>query len=147
MWPVPLALRLHAESGGVHLEGLRFLLFGGIDDDSLLTVTADTYLYNHSKRTARKMASMLMPRFSFAYQRLGRRVYVAGGGNSDPDGNLILLDRCEYYDLDKDTWNNMSPLPVSLMSAAATAVRKELHVLGGLGENGKRSSSIYRYDE
>ena len=57
-------------------------------------MTASTYIYNHKSRSARRLGDMLMPRFSFSYQRIGRRVYVIGGGNSDPDGNLILLDRC-----------------------------------------------------
>ena len=37
---------------------------------------------------------MLMPRFSFAFTRIGDKVFAIGGGNSDPEGNLIVLDRC-----------------------------------------------------
>ena len=37
---------------------------------------------------------MLMPRYSFAYQRIGNKVYAIGGGNCDPDGNLVFLDSC-----------------------------------------------------
>jgi hypothetical protein len=37
---------------------------------------------------------MATPRYSFAYQKIGNRIYVAGGGNSDVDGNLDILDDC-----------------------------------------------------
>lgn len=37
---------------------------------------------------------MTTPRYSFAYQKIGDRVYVAGGGNNDVDGNLDILDDC-----------------------------------------------------
>ena len=42
---------------------------------------------------------MLMARFSFAFQKIGTKVYAIAGGNCDPDGNLILIDRCEFYDI------------------------------------------------
>lgn len=44
---------------------------------------------------------MLTPRYSFSYQKIQNRVYAIGGGINDPDGNLIILDSCEYYDLKK----------------------------------------------
>ena len=75
---------------------------------------------------------MLMPRFSFAYIRIDMKVYVIGGGNSDPDGNLIVLERCEYFDLDKKTWNNISNLPISLISSTALNVNNNLYVFGGI---------------
>lgn len=70
------------------------MLFGGIEDDSLSSVTADSYIYNHNTRTAIKIASMASPRYSFAYLKIDNQVFVLGGGASDPDGNLILLDTC-----------------------------------------------------
>ena len=41
----------------------------------------------------------------------------------------------------------MCSLPVSLISPSALNVKKTLYILGGMGENKKRSSSIYKYSE
>lgn len=40
---------------------------------------------------------MTTPRYSFTYQKIGGKIFVFGGGNSDVDGNLDILDDCEYY--------------------------------------------------
>lgn len=98
---VPLGLKLFAEAGGVELSPFTYFLFGGIEDDSLSTVSSDCYIYNHKSKTAKKTMNMLTPRYSFSYQIIQNKVYALGGGASDPDGNLIILDSCEYYDLDK----------------------------------------------
>ena len=90
--PVPLALKLHSEAGGVSLGGFKYLIFGGIEDDSLSSVTADTYLYDHQTRSCNKLKAMITPRYVFAFQKIKERIYVLGGANCDHDGNLMLLD-------------------------------------------------------
>lgn len=37
---------------------------------------------------------MTNARYSFSYQKIDNRIYVFGGGNSDVDGNLDILDDC-----------------------------------------------------
>jgi hypothetical protein len=37
---------------------------------------------------------MTTARYSFSYQKIGNKIYVFGGGNSDVDGNLDILDDC-----------------------------------------------------
>jgi hypothetical protein len=78
----------------VNLNHLTYILFGGIEDDSLSYVSNQTFLYNHQTKEVKALASMATPRYSFAYQRIGNRIFVAGGGNSDVDGNLDILDDC-----------------------------------------------------
>jgi len=108
------------------------MLFGGIEDDSFSTITSDAYLYDHKKRYSKKLPSMLMARYSFAFKKIGSRIYALGGGNSDPDGNLQFLDSCEYFDIDKQTWNPISNLPVPLTSSTALEVHKTLYLFGGI---------------
>lgn len=84
-------MKLFANSGGVNIDKLNYLLFGGIEDDSLSCVSSDVYYYNHSMKEVKKMASMLTQRYAFAFTRIEDIIYVIGGGNSDIDGNLNIL--------------------------------------------------------
>ncbi len=74
------------------MNNLTYIIFGGIEDDSLSYVSNQTFLYNHQSREVKVLANMATPRYSFAYQRIGNQIFVAGGGNSDVDGNLDILD-------------------------------------------------------
>lgn len=47
MHAVPLSLRLYTEGGGAHLKDAEYLIFGGMEDDSLTAVSSATYIYNH----------------------------------------------------------------------------------------------------
>lgn len=94
MYAVPLSLKLYANSGGVNLDHMTYLLFGGIEDDSLSYVSNQAYLYNHLTKEVKKLSSMSTARYAFSYQRIGNKIYVIGGGNSDVDGNLDILDDC-----------------------------------------------------
>jgi hypothetical protein len=94
MHAVPLSLKLYASSGGVNIEHLTYILFGGIEDDSLSYVSNQTFLYNHLTRQVKALANMTTPRYSFAFQKIGNKIYALGGGNSDVDGNLDILDDC-----------------------------------------------------
>jgi len=42
---------------------------------------------------------MTVARYSFAYEKINNRVYAIGGGNSDEEGILNILDHCEFYDI------------------------------------------------
>jgi hypothetical protein len=81
----------------VNIKHLTYILFGGIEDDSLSFISSETYLYDHLARDVKRLANMSTPRYSFSCQKIGERIYVAGGGNMDVEGNLDLLDDCEYY--------------------------------------------------
>ena len=75
---------------------------------------------------------MMMPRFSFAFIKIGDKVYAIGGGNSDPEGNLIVLDSCEYFDINKKVWSSMGSLTISLISPTAINVKGNLYIFGGI---------------
>jgi N-acetylneuraminic acid mutarotase len=146
MHTVPLELRLYANSGGVSLHHLTYLIFGGIEDDSLSFISSETYLYNHLTREVKKLANMSTPRYSFSYQRIGNRVYAIGGGNSDVDGNLDILDDCEYYSIEADSWKSICNLPLPLISSMSLCYNGHLHVFGGVGINKARNKAIFKYN-
>ena len=60
---------------------------------------------------------MITPRYVFAFQRIKDRVYAVGGANCDEDGNLILLNDCEYFDVNQKSWKSIAKLPIQLMSS------------------------------
>ena len=139
-------MKLYSESGGVALDHLQFLLFGGIEDDSLSTVTPSTYLYNHKTKSSQKVGNMLTPRYSFSCKKIGSRVYAIGGASADPDGNLLLLDDCEYLEMDGFKWSSIENLPLVLSSSTALAYKDSLYVFGGFTVGKKRNNLIFKYN-
>ena len=62
-------------------------------------VSSDTYLYDHEKSMAFKLASMKSSRYAFSYTELNGEIYALGGGTSDEEGELITLKECEKFNI------------------------------------------------
>lgn len=89
---------------------------------------------------------MATPRYSFSYLRIKERVYAIGGGNSDIDGNLDILDDCEFYTIGADTWKSICNLPFPLISSMSLCYKDHLYVFGGVTTNKTRNKAILRYN-
>ena len=46
IFPVPLPLKLYSHQGGVQTTNTSFILFGGIEEDSLSIVSYQTYHFD-----------------------------------------------------------------------------------------------------
>lgn len=93
------------------------------------------------------MASMLTQRYAFAFTRIEDIIYVIGGGNSDIDGNLNILQACEYYSIKTNSWKSITNLPVPLISSMSLEYKNTLYVFGGILEGDKRNKSIFKYNQ
>lgn len=45
-------------------------------------------------------------RYAFAYQLIGNYVYAIGGGSADQEGELIILNKCERFNVKQIKSNN-----------------------------------------
>ena len=99
---VPLSLSLYAYQGGVitHNYNQDIILFGGIEDDSLSVITAETYIYRLKTNSAYKIAKMNQNRYAFAYNKTKNHqkqiefIFCFGGATSNTEGKLVFLSAC-----------------------------------------------------
>lgn len=63
---------------------------------------------------------MCESRYAFAYEKIGEYIYVAGGGTSDLEGELIILSKAERLNISEDVyeakWSSIADLPEGLIS-------------------------------
>jgi hypothetical protein len=88
----------------------------------------------------------LLARTEVAAARVGRFVYVAGGFERRSGRSTAAVER---YDLRRDRWRRVHPMPVALNHPAAAAYRGDVYVLGGYTGRGDlrgEVASLYRYD-
>ena len=84
--------------------------------------------------------------YEVAAARIGTKVYVVGGFAA-PDGKTSAV--VERYDLAKNRWTQVAPLPLAVNHAAAVAYRGDLYVVGGYTDpNGlsRETNALQRYD-
>ena len=92
------------------------------------------------------MRSSLLARTEVAAARVGRFVYVAGGFERRSGRSTAAVER---YDLRRDRWRRVRPMPVALNHPAAAAYRGDVYILGGYTGRGDlrgEVASLYRYD-
>ncbi len=89
---------------------------------------------------------MITQRYAFAFLHIQGKIFAIGGGNSDVDGNLNVLQACEYYSIDSNCWKMIANLPTPLISSMCLEHKNSLYVFGGISDAGKRNKSIFKYD-
>ena len=104
-------------------------------------------MYDNLTKQVKKLASMTTPRYSFSYQKINNRIYVFGGGTSDVDGNLDILDDCQYYQIDNDAWKSIRNLPIPLISSMSLTYNSSPYVFGGMMIDKTRNKAIFKYDK
>ena len=76
----------------------------------------------------RALAPATLERTEVAAARIGRHVYVVGGFERASGLTTAALER---YDIRRNRWRRLRPMPVALNHPAATAHRGRLYVHGG----------------
>ena len=87
------------------------------------------------------LASMGEPRQEIGVAEVGGVVYVAGGfrGDTAPTGTT------EAYDIARDSWRFVAPLPEALHHPGAAALYGKVYVVGGYDASGA-VDSLWEYD-
>jgi hypothetical protein len=99
----------------------------GTDDDDVAAFFA-----NPTAKTWTAKASLLVARsdFSAASDPTGAFIFVAGGRN-DGDSDGGLLANVEVYEIAKNKWTAITPLPQALSDAGVVLYKSSLLVFGG----------------
>ena len=94
----------------------------------------------------RMLRDSTLARTEVAAARIGDAAYVVGGF-APPDGATTAV--VERYDLRRDRWTRVAPIPQAVNHAAAVAHRGAIYVLGGYtAANGlaAETNAFWRYD-
>lgn len=83
---------MHALQGGVYLKKNMFMILGGITD-TMDQVSQKVYIYDTKNRKGKEIESMVQSRYAFAFEKINKYIYVAGGGTADFDGELVILNK------------------------------------------------------
>jgi hypothetical protein len=81
--------------------------------------------------------------------RIGRFVYVVGGRIEDSADPLVpMTSVLERYDIRRDRWRRLRPMPLALDHATAVAYRGKLYVHGGYPDitNTHTSAALFRFN-
>ena len=134
--PLPLASSVYASvNNNIHI-------IGGKTRNDIIGKNVDTdkhYILKENEQWV-EMASATIKRNSAASAVIGDRIYVIGGRTSGP--NFKNLSFAEFYDVERNSWTQISPLPVVLAGLSATALNGKVFVFGGeaFSETGKWQS-------
>ncbi|XP_038986010.1 F-box/kelch-repeat protein At1g16250 isoform X1 [Phoenix dactylifera] len=106
----------------------KFLVIGGcyLYNKRSLAIN-DVILFDPFKKQWKRAANMQTARTDFACAVISNKVYVAGGGNSSCTGGLSSV---EVYDPCADRWEDLPPMPFTLIECFSISYGGQFHVLG-----------------
>ena len=129
-WPTRTAALLCAVSLGF---GIGFGPVGGAPSARGRTAQAATFARVFAGATRwRQLRSSTLARCEVASARIGRFIYVVGGFTApEASGLLPTTGVLERYDVRRNRWQRLAPLPVPVNHAVAVPYRGSLYVHGG----------------
>ena len=89
----------------------------------------------------RALAPATLKRTEVTAARIGRFVYVVGGFEESSGQTVAALER---YDIRRNSWKRLRPMPIGVNHAVATAHRGKLYVHGGYRARRDLSSATNR---
>ena len=70
-------------------------------------------------------------------------IYIVGGTNE----HMAVLDSVERYDVKRNVWSDVAPLPIITHACAATVLNGQLYVTGGVaGPEQKLTAAVHVYN-
>jgi N-acetylneuraminic acid mutarotase len=92
-----------------------------------------------------RKADMPTPRWGHSSAVVNGKIYIIGGGTSEPD--LTVLSTVEEYDPITDTWTRKADMPTARgwMSRSSAVVNGRIYVIGGI-DGVDRLPTVEEYD-
>lgn len=140
---LPIKEDLRNYSGSAMIDSNRLFICGGVNFE-MNSVVSHAKIYNISQEKFTTLASMSMIRFNFPVLHYQNRIYVTGGRGYGTNEVAIMND-CEYFDLDKLKWVQMSPMNVKRCAHQIFVYKKKIYVVGGLSLD-KRARVFEEYN-
>jgi N-acetylneuraminic acid mutarotase len=124
--------------------GGAIFVVGGFDGilgtANTFTPSASTWALDGATWTRR--ADAPRARGAATAQAIGGKIYVAGGGVTEPSA----LDELAVYDPAIDQWSTLTSMPTAREHVASCVVNGSLMVMGGWGGDKAVSSTVEAYD-
>jgi N-acetylneuraminic acid mutarotase len=129
----PSPLRLSEAIGGT-IDG-KLYVFGGYSSFTPVTVHSDVHVYDPANNTWRSLAQKMPTPLTHGGTTVdveGRNFYIAGGyvGRAG-GGQIFATDEVWKYNVDRDEWTPMPPLPEARGSGGLALLDRKLHFFGG----------------
>eukprot|EP00826_Nyctotherus_ovalis_P014958 TRINITY_DN14214_c0_g1_i1.p1 TRINITY_DN14214_c0_g1~~TRINITY_DN14214_c0_g1_i1.p1 ORF type:complete len:501 (+),score=134.30 TRINITY_DN14214_c0_g1_i1:148-1650(+) len=115
----------------VTLEAFNNVYFNGGDNDHSVYLKSH-YLFDELCGSLVPLADMneSRSRHALAYVESNRSIYALGGENSNG-----LLNHCEYYDIEKNTWTEIESLNEKRCNLSICSVDAVLYAIGGWNQD------------
>ena len=95
------------------VDGLIYVIGGTCRDRGLDVTLSSAELFRPDGGEWVSVASMHTARSKFALSVVDRKIYVCGGSQVTPEGQLRALDHAEYFDVATGLWVELSPMSTS----------------------------------
>ena len=123
--PIPMAESVYANVGkNIHVIGGRTL-----SKQSGKNIDTNAHFVLVNNAYWRKAAPASIERNSAASAVIGNKIYVIGGRTSGE--NAKNLNAAEVYDVERDTWTAIAPLPMASGGLSASVFEGKIIVTGG----------------
>jgi hypothetical protein len=118
-------------------------LTGGVDVENSDFKLNNSYVYDFNNRTLIEISSMNIGRSGHAIIYLNGYIYALGGFSEEKE----FTDKCERYNIRKNTWENIAPMKVKSNNPCACTFRgKYLYKFGGKVDDNQLCNVMERYN-
>jgi len=140
----PDNLQMMGYSMACGLPNGKIIITGGINH-TLNIIVPTAFYYDPVRNRAKVLSSMLQARYTHNLVYKGNYVYSIGGRYYGK-GTHGVLEKCEKYDLNHNTWTAIAPLGKNRCTAVAYIQEKFIYVAGGYN-GATRINSLERYND
>jgi hypothetical protein len=143
-WSPATNMRTRRHSfGACEVVGEIYVSGGESSDDSNFLSSVEKY--SPSSDTWSTVSALPEPRSEHTAVAVGAAMYVLGG-YTEVDGRLQMTASVLKFDSVQDIWNAVAPMPEPLHYIAACVVGSDIYVFGGMNNNGRKQSTVFKYD-
>lgn len=144
--PLPIGRSQHAGCA-MPSPNPCLMISGGLHCDQVLSTVRCYDMFHDSWIT---LKSLLTPRTDHAMLTIGEKVYVCGGWYEDlENGNRILADTIDVYDMVLDRWETVTRVPTPRYHAGVVSVESKIYLIGGFHSDAmfdRATATIECYD-
>jgi len=143
--PITWKLRLYNHQGAVRISPEEVLFAGGVNF-LFNRVYEKAFTYNLRTKEIKKLPNMLNNRFFGTFSLFAGKLWAIGGRGYGED-LVAVMNECEAYSFDTNTWNMIPSLNTGRCQASSFVLNDKLYVSGGLVRDGKATNSIEVFNQ
>ena len=123
---LPLLPKKITSASACTVNGMIYILGGTLD-------VTNTYFYefNPGLNTYKQLAVFPASRNDACLVAVNNMIYAIGG-NSYKNDNYFLHNDCDVYNIETNSWEQKSSLPIVITRGGCVVIGNEIHYIGGL---------------